>query len=103
MNEFDAILTMEENKLNEYNDDVFQPSVSNVSNIPKPITRSKTTENFLDKKKRLFQMYFTNEKKNLIFVSFKYSDLNDPIGLSHFMVSVSGRITPVITTVFFNG
>nr|XP_027198590.1 uncharacterized protein LOC113792839 [Dermatophagoides pteronyssinus] len=50
MNEFDAILTMEENKLNEYNDDVFQPSVSNVSNIPKPITRSKTTENFLDKK-----------------------------------------------------
>ncbi|KAH9529548.1 LOW QUALITY PROTEIN: uncharacterized protein LOC124492439 [Dermatophagoides farinae] len=47
MNEFDAILTMEENKLNEYNDDVFQPSVSNA---PKTISRSKTTENFLAKK-----------------------------------------------------
>lgn len=37
-------------------------------------------------------MYFTNEKKNLIFVSFKYSDLNDPIGLSHFMVSGLGGL-----------
>lgn len=62
MNEFDAILTMEENKLNDYNDDVFQPSVSNVSNAPKTIARSKTTENFLVTK---------NDKKSAVSPRFR--------------------------------